>query len=331
LVQCADAARARDNQKESITMRGEATHCVVTGGTSGIGRAVASQLARQGAHVAIVGRRADAGEQALAEIRAETGSGRVELLLADLSSQASVRRLAGEIEALFDAVHLLVHNAGVVEPHRRSSEDGIEATLAINHLAPFLLTQLLLPRLEAGSPARIVTVSSQVHATHATHGDLEDFEGSDPYQGLQAYRRSKLANILFTRELSERLEGSGVTANCLHPGVVQTRLLARFEEAQQLEQAGAETPLPARGLVLPAPIKWVVDRIRWRLMPSGLSSCDEAAGNIVHAATAPELEGRSGLYLVDRAPADPAPIATDRRLAAALWGASARWTGVDWP
>jgi len=328
MVRCADAAWARGNEKESITMRGEATHCVVTGGTSGIGRAVASQLARQGAHVAIVGRHADAGAQALAEIRAETGFGRVELLLADLSSQASVRRLAGEIEALFDAVHLLIHNAGVVEPRRRSSEDGIEATLAINHLAPFLLTHLLLPRLEAGSPARIVTVSSQVHATHC---ELEDFEASDPYQGLEAYRRSKLANILFTRELSERLEGSGVTANCLHPGVVQTRLLARFEEAQQLEQAGGEAPQPARGPVLPAPIKWVVDRIRWRLMPSGLSSCDEAAGNIVHAATAPELEGRSGLYLVDRAPADPAPIATDRRLAAELWGASARWTGVDWP
>jgi retinol dehydrogenase-12 len=298
-------------------------NCVITGGTSGIGKATALALGRCDANIIITGRNAARGAAAAADLREQSGNDRIQYLGADLSSQSSIRQLADSISEQFPALHILINSAGVVEPHYRSTDDGIEATLAINHLAPFLLTNLLLPALRAGAPSRIVTVSSQVHS-HSI--DLDDLQLSQTYVGLEAYRRSKLANILFTVELARRLRDSGVTANCLHPGVVQTRLLDCFGEAQQLEAPLQVNPSPPN--IVSRAVDWVVERIRWRLFPSGLSTAEEAAGRLVYLATSPHVEGRSGEYFVDNQCSDPAEIARDRVLVEGLWHESARLVGL---
>ncbi|MEE8368010.1 MAG: SDR family oxidoreductase [Thermoanaerobaculia bacterium] len=301
------------------------TNCLITGGTAGIGKAAALELARRGASVIIVGRDAGRGEAAVAELRDSSGNDSVELELADLSSQQSVRALADAVASRFRELHILINNAGVVEPHHRLTEDGIEATFAINHLAPYLLTRLLLPALEAAAPSRIVTVSSQVHAKTL---ELADLCRAQPYIGSKAYARSKLANILFTVELARRLKPADITANCLHPGVVKTRLLQRLDESLTLETpppSGAPEPPPN---VVYRSFKWVTDRIRWRLFPSGLSTPEEAAQRLVYLALSQGVEGQSGLYFVNNEPAPPAPIAGDRQVAAELWRESASLVGL---
>jgi retinol dehydrogenase 12 len=196
--------------------------CLITGATSGIGRVTARELARRGATLMIVSRDRTRGEATLAELRAAGSKACVDLLHADLASQSSVRALGREVRKQTDRLHVLINNAGVICLSRRLTEDGIETTLAINHLAPFLLTRLLQDLLMAGAPSRVVTVASEAHRLGRI--DFDDLQGERRFHGFRAYAQSKLANILFTYELSRRFREKGVAANCLHPGAVDTNL-----------------------------------------------------------------------------------------------------------
>jgi NAD(P)-dependent dehydrogenase (short-subunit alcohol dehydrogenase family) len=195
---------------------------VITGGNSGIGLETAVALARAGAKTLITARDAARGEAAVADIRARSGSAAVELVVFDLGSIASVRAGAADILARCDRIDVLLNNAGIVLSDRRETVDGIEATFGVNHLGPFLLTELLLDRIKASAPARIVNVASTAHKGARKGLDFDDLQSTRSYGGMQVYSKSKLANIYFTTELARRLEGTGVTVNCLHPGTVAT-------------------------------------------------------------------------------------------------------------
>ena len=202
-------------------MRGKT--CLVTGSTSGIGRIVALELAKMGANLVMVARDSARGEAAVSEIRSGSGNASVELLLADLASLRQVRRMAEEFKGRHEHLHVLINNAGVIFPPHTTTEDGIETTFAVNHLASFLLTTSLLDVLRASAPARIVNLASAAH-----HGAIDlvglraKRQPRGPFPSWQAYRQSKLANVLFTYELARRLDGAGVAANCIHPGMVAT-------------------------------------------------------------------------------------------------------------
>jgi NAD(P)-dependent dehydrogenase (short-subunit alcohol dehydrogenase family) len=247
-------------------MRGKTV--LVTGANQGIGKATALALARQGARVTIVSRSADKGRAATAEIEAASGSKGVDLIVADLSSQGEVRRAAAEFKSRNARLDVLVNNAGVFVPARHTTIDGIEETFAVNHLSYFLLTRELLDVLKASAPARIVNVSSDAHHRGTMHwSDLEFAEHH--YSGWGAYTQSKLANVLFTYELARRLEGTGVTANADHPGVVASGF----------------------GRTYPGPMAllYVLGR-PFMLTP------DQGARTSVYLASSPEVEGVSGKY-----------------------------------
>ena len=273
--------------------------CVVTGAPAGIGEATALGLARLGARVVVVGRSRERGEATLARLRAAGGGDRAALLLADLASLADVRRLADEILAACPQLHLLVNNAGVVNLHRHLSVDGFEETFAVNHLAYFALTNLLLDRLVASAPARIVNVASDAHRFGPL--DLDDLQSERNYGAMRTYGRSKAANILFTRELARRLEGSGVTANAVHPGAVASRL-------------GAHNG-------------WFGKLVTGLLKPF-FQSPEKGARTSLHVASAPELDRISGAYFARCRQKDPAASARDPETARRLWDASARLTGI---
>ena len=263
---------------------------LVTGSTDGIGKETARQLAQLGATVVVHGRHADRCEAARDEIRAATGNPRVDFVAADLSSRRQVRQLAAEISARYDRLHVLVNNAGVILLQRQLSEDGIEMSFAVNHLAPFLLTNLLLDVLKASAPARIVNVSSTVHYSAAIKFD--NLQGERRYNGVEAYGVAKLGNVLFTRELAERLTGSGVTVNCLHPGVVATKLL----------DTG-----------------W-----GWS---NGLSPAQGAALS-VYLVTSPEVQQVTGQYFEGKLPGGASPQAANVNLRRKFWDASAQLVGL---
>ncbi len=271
-------------------MRGKV--CVVTGATSGIGRETAIGLAAQGAHVLLVGRDQARGEAALSTIRA-AGQGEAEFFAANLSSQQEVRRLADEIRARFPRVDVLVHNAGGVNANRRETADRIERTFAVNHLAPFLLTSLLRDRLTA-SAARVVTVSSDAHRALKTL-DFDNLQGEKRYKPLLAYSVSKLANVLFTYELARQTQGTGLTATCLHPGVVRTGIWRG-----------------ARG--------WM-----WALVtlakPFMLTS-ERSARSVVRLAADPALDGVSARYFDRDKEVRSSELSYDAEVAARLWQAS---------
>jgi NAD(P)-dependent dehydrogenase (short-subunit alcohol dehydrogenase family) len=297
--QCRGIGGPEPERENGMAERGQAIEgriCMVTGANAGLGKATAQALAEQGAAVVIVARDRERGEAARAEVVAASGNGAVELLLADLGSQAQIRRLAAEFAERHDRLHVLVNNAAVFTKTRTLTRDGIEMQFAVNHLAPFLLTHLLLPRLRVGAPARVVTVSSGAHR-HATL-DWSNLQGERGYGALRAYANSKLANILFTRELARRCAGTGVTANAVHPGVVGTSLLF-----------GGWAPL--------------------RLFRWFMKTPEQGARTAVRVATAPELERVSGEYFVDERRAEPAPQARDDDAARRLWEISAELTGVD--
>ncbi len=203
----------------ATTMEGRT--CLITGATNGIGQEAAVELAKMGATVVITARDERRGRATQSEIKERSGND-AELLMADLSSLADVRRLAAEFRSKHDSLHVLLNNAGAVNAQRLVSEDGYEMTIAVNHLAHFLLTDLLLDVIKASSPARIINVSSGAHT--GAKIDFDDLQSENGYAlgGMRAYGQSKLANVLFTNELARRLDGSGVTANSLHPGVVKT-------------------------------------------------------------------------------------------------------------
>ncbi len=264
--------------------------CVVTGANSGIGRVTAIDLAGRGATVVLICRDHAGGSAVVEEIGRRGGN--AVLLIADLASQRQVREVAAAFLKRFDRLDVLINNAGVAGWSTRfETEDGLERTFAVNHLAPFLMTNLLLDTLKASAPSRVVTVSSAAHRNYTI--DLDDLQGERRYSGFGAYSRSKLANILFTHELSRRLEGTGVTANCLHPGVVATGIFRN---------------VPA----------WLRVIFTSRLVMSP----ERGADTTIYLATAPELAEVSGQYFVKRKPVRPSRASRDAETARRLWWAS---------
>jgi retinol dehydrogenase-14 len=274
--------------------------CVLTGATSGIGRETAVGLAGLGARLALVCRDRGRGEATAADIAVRTGNRDVVLHLADLSSRRDVRRVAEELLATHPQIHVLVNNAGVVNLRRTLTEDGIETVFATNHLAYFQLTLLLLGRLRASAPARIVNVASDAH--HWGRLDLDDLGNAKRYRAMQVYGQSKLANILFTYELARRLAGTSVTANCLHPGAVATHL-------------GHNNGAIARTLA--------------RLLVPFFRTPAQGAATSIWLASAPDAEGLSGQYFVDCKAKRSSPASYDETMARRLWDASLQLTGLD--
>jgi len=271
---------------------------LITGGTSGIGKATATALAAMGADVVVVGRDPERGERAAAEIRAQTG-GRVDLALANLASQAEVRNLAAEFKRRYDRLDVLVNNAGLVQSTRTETPDGLETTFATNHLAPFLLTNLLQDLLEKSAPSRVVTVSSE--AERWGNIDFDDLQSKKKYRGFPVYGMTKLANIMFTYELAERLKGTGVTATCMHPGAVNTRF-------------GTNNSGPMT--------------ILFRAFKPFMRTPDQGADTVIWLASSPDVEGVSGRYYSDRKPIEPKKIANDPPARRRLWEESQSLTGL---
>lgn len=271
---------------------------VVTGATGGIGLETALGLARLGATVALTARDAVRGVAARAAVEAVAGPGRAVLFVADLSSLAEVRRLAADLAAQLPRVDVLVHNAGAMHATRKVTPDGLELTFAANHLAPWLLTRLLWPRL-VEARARVVTVASEAHRIAPL--DLEDLQSEKAYSPWTAYGRSKLCNVLFAAELARRAAGTGVTSNSLHPGVVATGF-GRNDGG--------------------------LNRLLFTLIRPFLLSAEKGARTTIHVASAPGLAGVTGRYFKNSREATPAAAARDEGAARALWEASARLTGM---
>jgi NAD(P)-dependent dehydrogenase (short-subunit alcohol dehydrogenase family) len=273
--------------------------CLVTGASNGLGEATALALAAQGARVILVCRDAARGARALEDVKRRTGNGGVELVLADLGSLASIERAADLVAARHRRLDVLVNNAGLVTLRRTLTADGFEATFGVNHLGAFALTNRLLPLLRAGAPSRVVNVSSNAHRGVVL--DFDDLQGERHYSFWTAYRRSKLANILFTAEFARRLSGSGVTANALDPGAVRTGLGGGHGRA--LDLLGRTIKLvfqsPARG-----------------------------ARTQIYLATAPEVASATGGYFVRCRPVLPSAAARDENAQRQLWDVSRAMTGV---
>jgi NAD(P)-dependent dehydrogenase (short-subunit alcohol dehydrogenase family) len=272
---------------------------IVTGGSAGIGLHTALGLAGGGMQVVLVGRDPGRTERARRLVAERSGSQRVITALADFASLAEVRRLAATILAEHPRIDVLVNNAGLISPRFELSEDGYELTIAVNHLAPFLLTNLLLDRLRASAPAQIVTVASQAH--RGARLDLAELARPREWTPLSAYGRSKLCNILFTRALARRLDAREVTAACLHPGVVATAIGDR---------AGS------------------VAGFGWRLIKPFLVSPEKGAATSLFLATVADPTPFHGAYVIGRRIAEPDPAAGDDRLAEDLWTESARLVGL---
>jgi NAD(P)-dependent dehydrogenase (short-subunit alcohol dehydrogenase family) len=270
----------------------------VTGASSGIGLYTALGLARTGMRVVIAGRDRARTEAARRFVAERAGAAQVDIALADFSRLSEVRRLAEELLAGHDRLDLLVNNAGLMSSQYRLSADGFELTFAVNHLAPFLLTNLLLDRLKASSPARIVTVASEAHRRQRI--DLGTLGKRGDWGQRTAYGRSKLCNILFTRELAARLAGSGVVATCLHPGIVATGI----------GQHG--------GLI----------ELGWRLAKPFMIGPEKGAETSLFMATVPDPAPFDGGYVVGKTLARPDPAALDTGLARRLWDESARMVGL---
>ena len=307
-----------NDKTQSESMRGK--RCLITGTTGGIGAAAARELAQRGASITIVGRNAAKADQVIAAIRRERPGAEVEFLQADLSLQRENRRLADEVRRRCARVDVLINNVGAMYALRRESEERMEMTLALNHIGPFLLTTLLLDVLKRSGPARIVNVSSEAHR------DVKGFDFDDPearegkrarrygtselkslgysvlvpwkHPGFEQYAMSKLANLLFTRELARRLAGSGVTVNALHPGFVRSEFMAGNGS-----------------------LGWFL-----RLWSSlfGITP-EEGAGTVVYLASSPEVAGVSGKYFVKERETEPTKAAQDDAAARRLWEMSEAW------
>jgi NAD(P)-dependent dehydrogenase (short-subunit alcohol dehydrogenase family) len=271
---------------------------VVTGASSGIGLHTAIGLARFGMRVVMAGRDRDRTEAARRLVTQRSGSDRVDIALADFSRLGDVRRLADEILAGHDRLDVLINNAGLFSPQYRLSADGFELTFAVNHLAPFLLTNLLLDRLKASAPARIVTVASEAHRRNRL--DIADMTRPADWTMMRAYGRSKLCNILFTRELASRLDPREVVAACLHPGMVATAIGQRGGLAE----------------------------LGWRLAKPFMLSPEKGAETPVFLATVPDAKFFHGGYVIRKVLTQPDPAALDSDLARRLWDESARLAGL---
>jgi NAD(P)-dependent dehydrogenase (short-subunit alcohol dehydrogenase family) len=273
--------------------------CVITGGTDGIGKAAAHGLALLGARLLIHGRDPEKGARAVAEIKASTQNPAIEFLQADFSSLADVRRLAATVMQRTPRIDVLINNAGGMFAKRLVSQDGYEMTFAVNHLAPFLLTHLLLDTLKGGGQTRIVTTASDAHRSGAIH--LDDLQATRKYSTMRVYGTSKLANILFTRTLARRLQGSAVTATCLHPGFVRTSFGRNMSP---------------------------VGRRIFGLVARLARSPEKGAETVVYLAASPQVQGASGGYYFDCKLTQPSPAAQDDAVAEQLWSASERLVGI---
>jgi NAD(P)-dependent dehydrogenase (short-subunit alcohol dehydrogenase family) len=272
--------------------------CLITGASLGIGKETALGLARRGAQVVIMGRDAERTRAAADRIGREAGMEKVAFLLADLSSQAEVRRVAREFKDKYSRLHVLVNNAGAIFTRRETTIEGFERTWALNHLSYFLLTQELLELLKASAPARIVNVASTMHTGGII--DFDDLQGEKSYGGIRAYSQSKLANVLFTYALARRLEGTGITANCLHPGVVATGF-------------GQNTPGALKLLL--------------RLARPFLTTAEQGAATSIYLASSADVEGTSGMYFAKCKPAHSSAASHDKALQERLWELSLRQIG----
>ncbi|MGP1674075.1 MAG: SDR family NAD(P)-dependent oxidoreductase [Candidatus Limnocylindrales bacterium] len=273
---------------------------LITGGTGGIGKAAAIGLASMGARVGITGRDRARAAVAAAEIVRVSGNPAVDVFVADLSSQAEVRRLADEVLAAYPRLDVLLNNVGGFWAHRHVTADGLEHTFALNHLAPFLLTSLLLDRLKASAPARVVTVSSGAQSMGRI--DFDDLMGERKYSGQDAYNQSKLANVMFTYELARRLEGTGVTATALHPGMTSTAF-------------GAEDTARGWGPLI-------------AVMRLFMQSPERGADNSVYLASSPDAAGVSGKYFAGRKIKASHKSSQDAAITARLWQVSADLVGL---
>lgn len=277
---------------------------LITGATNGIGKETALGLARLGARIVMVGRSAEKTQAVVDEIKAKTGNLQMEYLLADLSSMAEVRRLADEFKGRYDRLDVLINNAGAVFASRQETIDGYEMTFALNHLSYFLLTELLLDRLKACAPSRIVNVSSDAHTFGPMNFDDLMTKNNYSLGGFRAYGQSKLANVLFTYELARRLEGTGVTANVLHPGLVASGFG---------RNNGALMNLAMR----------IVQRF-------ALTS-ERGASTSIYLASSPEVEGVSGKYFELSKAKASSKESYDVEAARKLWGISEELTGLRQP
>jgi retinol dehydrogenase 12 len=269
--------------------------CVITGGTDGIGKAAAHVLAIQGARLLIHGRDPVKGAQAVAELKAASGNPAIDFLQADFGSLAEVRGLATAIRQLTPRIDVLVNNAGTIYTRRALSKDGYEMTLAVNHLAPFLLTHLLLDRLQASTPSRIVTTASRAH--QGARILFDDLQSVRKFSPMGAYGSSKLANILFTRALAKRLQGTGVTATCLHPGFVHTSFGRNVDASLLLS-------------------------LVFRLASRFARTPAKGAETVVYLASSPQVQGASGGYYFDCEQIPPSAAAQDDNTAERLWKVS---------
>ena len=258
---------------------------LVTGSTAGIGRQAALDFARLGLRVLVHARDRARGEPVLEALARASGSRNRGLVVGDLASLAGVAALARSVRSQAERLDILINNAGVFRRERTLTEDGFETTFAVNHLAPFLLTGLLLDLLEPSPAGRIIHVASMAHL--GARLDFDNLQGERFYEGFNAYALSKLANVLFTLELAERLRGTPITVNCLHPGVVTTRLLT---------EGFGITGIPV----------------------------ERSTRCLLHLALAPVLEGVTGQYFVDCRPAPPAPLARESGIRGAFWRATER-------
>ncbi|MBZ5695378.1 MAG: SDR family oxidoreductase [Acidobacteriia bacterium] len=276
--------------------------CIVTGANSGIGKETALGLARMGARVVLVCRNAEKGKAALEDIRRESGSSALDLLIADMSSQASVRALAEQILKKYSRLDVLINNAGAAVRARTLSADGIETTVAANHLGAALLTILLLDLLKAGTPSRIINVSSE--AQRRARLDMSDLQFERrKYNSFYAYGQSKLLMNAFTFELARRLEGTGVTANCLHPGVVATNIW------------GADPPLIFKLIIA--------------LVKPFMLNSKEGAEVSLYLASSPDVAQVSGKYFVKSKPAESSPLSQDPQIAAEIWQWTTKMIGIQ--
>ena len=275
--------------------------CLVTGATAGIGYVTALEIARLGASVVILGRNSSKCEACVKMIREQTGNPEVNYLVADLSSQAQIRAAADKFNQQYDRLDVLVNNAGGFNLTRKLSVDGIELTLAVNHLAYFLLTNLLMDALKASPSARVINVSSGSH--YGEHLDFDDLQLKKFYNPIQAYGRSKLANILFTYELARRLDGTRITANALTPGMVATDIWMKVSRWL--------TPL--------------INPVIRRIAQSPL----EGAQTSIYLATSPQVEGITGKYYANKMPMRSSAASYDRESAERLWELSLELVCLD--
>lgn len=273
--------------------------CIVTGANSGIGKATALGLAQLGAHIIMLCRDKSRGEEAQSEIINESGNESIDLMLADLSSQQSIRQFVSEFKKKYDKLHVLISNAGVNPSKRYETVDGIEKAFAINTLAPFLLTNLLIPTLKNSIPARVVNVASNVQSKSI---NFDKLQSKKYFRSWKAYSRSKTALILITYEFARRLSGSGITVNCLHPGFIKTNITRDY-----------------KGII----------KFFTKIIFSFAKSPEEGAKTSIYLASSPEVEGVNGKFFINKEEAKTKEITYDTSVAKKLWNICANLTKLN--